>query len=109
MLSGAEPITKFIGDAFKFGVAISAPGITDFSAWDVSAAALLPSGQIVTMTRTWVDHAAGIFELSADTSNWVPGWISFNICFLTDTNDPFSTNSNSILMAKRLAPVPGVA
>ena len=104
-----QPFTKFIGDTFTFGAAIEVEGVNDFSAWEVTAAAQLPSGYVVSLAVTWVDHVAGTYEFSADTSTWAPGWINFNMCYRTDSAEFFSTKLSQVLMVQRLAPRPGVA
>lgn len=86
------------GDTFLLSLAVTVDGVAqDCTLWEVQSKIdehkNPQADPVADLVVTWLDRAAGLFTLSADTSTWPIGNLFFDIQYTTDSAQIITTDS----------------
>ncbi len=83
-----------IGDTFMLALIARVDGeVQDLTNWQIRAGASNRFGTRHPFEVEFTDRPNGAFTLSADTSGWLPGNLSFDIRYTTDSGQVVTTKS----------------
>jgi hypothetical protein len=93
------------GDSFLLALVVKVDGVAqDLTNWGVSAAISPGFGVVTPLTVSFTDRVNGAFELSAETSDWPIGWMSFDIRYTTDADQIVTTETVKAQVIQGITP-----
>lgn len=83
-----------LGDTFLLALVVKVDGaVQDLTGWSIRAGASNRFGVRHPFEVEFTDRPNGAFTLSADTSGWLAGNLSFDIRYTTDSGQVVTTKS----------------